>query len=148
MMRGAGRHRATADGRARVACVAAAEESKRIFEQAVALEPGDADAWWRYGLLLDRDFRDLCGAEGKYRKALKAAPQVSRPPRCLAVAAAGAAQLRRSSSCLLSLACCCVYSASGLTRRCLRVLAHVGRVYTARRGSCEPRGAAASTKRR
>lgn len=56
--------------------MAAAEESARVFAQALALQPTDADAWWRYGLLLERDFKDLCGAEDKYRKALAAAPQV------------------------------------------------------------------------
>ncbi len=46
---------------------AAAEQSVRVLMQAVVLQPGDGDLWWRCGLLLERDLRDLAGAEEKYR---------------------------------------------------------------------------------
>lgn len=57
---------------------AAAEQSVRVLMQAVELQPGDGDLWWRCGLLLERDVRDLAGAEEKYRTG--AFPSFPPPP--------------------------------------------------------------------
>jgi hypothetical protein len=46
---------------------AAAAQSVKVLMQAVALQPGDGDLWWRCGLLLERDLLDLTAAEEKYR---------------------------------------------------------------------------------
>ena len=53
---------------------AAAVQSVKVLMQAVALQPGDADLWWRCGLLLERDLLDLAGAEEKYRAGSRAPP--------------------------------------------------------------------------
>lgn len=53
---------------------AAAVQSVKVLMQAVALQPGDGDLWWRCGLLLERDLLDLAGAEEKYRAGSRAPP--------------------------------------------------------------------------